>query len=87
MNKHETENVRNRRILEDKVIIVTGASRGIGRSIALRLAQDGGKLVLAARDPANLAALLAAATPQEFINVVRAAEEKLAQPAGAAARP
>jgi mannitol/fructose-specific phosphotransferase system IIA component (Ntr-type) len=39
------------------------------------------------RDPANLAALLAAATPQEFINVVRAAEEKLAQPAGAAARP
>lgn len=33
------------------------------------------------RDPANREALLSAATPEEFINTVRAAEEKLALPA------
>lgn len=41
--------------LADRVIIVTGASRGIGRAIALRLARDGAKVVLAARDAAKLA--------------------------------
>ena len=39
-----------------KVIIVTGGSRGIGRAIALRLAREGGKVVIAARDPATLEA-------------------------------
>ena len=33
------------------------------------------------RDPATRAALLAATTPEEFIGVIRTAEEKLAQPA------
>jgi 3-oxoacyl-[acyl-carrier protein] reductase len=37
--------------LAGKSIIVTGASRGIGRAISLRLAREGGKLILAARDP------------------------------------
>ena len=36
--------------LEGKISIVTGASRGIGRSIALRLAAAGSMVVLCARD-------------------------------------
>lgn len=34
---------------EHKVVIVTGAAQGIGRGVALRIAQEGGRLVLADR--------------------------------------
>jgi 3-oxoacyl-[acyl-carrier protein] reductase len=40
--------------LQNKVAIVTGASRGIGRSIVLRFAQEGAKVVGFARDTSTL---------------------------------
>jgi NAD(P)-dependent dehydrogenase (short-subunit alcohol dehydrogenase family) len=46
--------------LEDKVAIVTGGSRGIGRSIALGLAEHGAHIVIAARKPEAMAEAVAA---------------------------
>lgn len=40
--------------LDDKIVLVTGASRGIGRAITLRFASAGADLVIAARNQAEL---------------------------------
>jgi NAD(P)-dependent dehydrogenase (short-subunit alcohol dehydrogenase family) len=45
--------------LEGKVCVITGATSGIGRVAAMRLAQMGARLVLVARDPARTEATLA----------------------------
>src|SRR6185312_11389513 len=44
--------------LQGQVSIVTGASQGIGRAVALRLAQMGSRVVVAARSRAPLADLV-----------------------------
>lgn len=46
-------------MLSDKVAVVTGASRGIGRTIALALAAQGAKVVASARNAEALAELTA----------------------------
>jgi short-subunit dehydrogenase len=48
----------------NKTIILTGASAGIGRALALSLAQQGANLVLAARNQAALEETVAACTLQ-----------------------
>lgn len=44
--------------LDDRIAVVTGAGKGIGRGIALCLAQAGAKVALASRTQADLASLV-----------------------------
>ncbi|MEV4538678.1 SDR family NAD(P)-dependent oxidoreductase [Asanoa sp. NPDC049518] len=64
--------------------VVTGASRGIGRGIALDLARRGWRLTLVARDPARLAAA-AAETTAAGASHVECVEVDLALPDAPAA--
>ena len=48
--------------IKDKVVVITGASSGIGEATALLLAERGAKLVLGARGPDRLQALAARIT-------------------------
>jgi len=55
--------------LHSRIALVTGASRGIGRSVSLSLAQLGARLLLVARDRKALAEI-----QQEIVDLATAAE-------------
>jgi NAD(P)-dependent dehydrogenase (short-subunit alcohol dehydrogenase family) len=45
-----------RGLLHDKVTLITGASRGLGRALAIAYAREGAKIAICAREPAALTA-------------------------------
>lgn len=59
-------------LMHDQVIVVTGASRGIGRAIALRSAAEGARVVGASRDAGLLTSLEAEITKlgRECVTVI-----------------
>jgi 3-oxoacyl-[acyl-carrier protein] reductase len=59
-------------MLTKQTAIVTGASRGIGRAIALRLAAHGARVVACARNADKLAEVAAACKQQELPGAVEA---------------
>lgn len=56
--------------IQNKVVVITGASSGIGKETATLLAAKGAKLVLAARRTSALAALATALTAQYDTEVI-----------------
>ena len=68
-------------ILDGKVAIVTGASRGIGRQLALGLAGRGAKVVVAARTVAPHSRLVGS-VGETVAQIEAVAQAACAEPAG-----
>jgi NAD(P)-dependent dehydrogenase (short-subunit alcohol dehydrogenase family) len=58
-------------ILKDKVVVVTGASEGIGRAIVVRLAKEGAKLALVARGEDKLKEVSGGVDGEAFVCDIR----------------
>lgn len=53
--------------LDEAVVVVTGASRGLGREMALRFSAEGARVTLVARDADDLGEVAAAATGETLV--------------------
>lgn len=70
-------------LLEDKRVVVTGSSRGIGFAIARRFAKEGARLMIAGRDPNALASAVGQLN-QEGPHPASSVSAELSQPDGPA---
>ena len=43
--------------LKNRIALVCGASKGLGRAVALGLAREGGRLAICSRSPENILAI------------------------------
>src|SRR5438270_9873556 len=62
--------------LEGKIALITGASRGLGKAMALSLSSAGAKLALAARDKAKLEETAAEAAGESAIFIADVTDER-----------
>ena len=58
-------------MINGKVVVITGAGSGIGEATATRVAQRGARVVLGARDPERLDAVVAGLMPISPLDALR----------------
>ena len=66
-------------VLQNKVVLITGASRGIGKSIASKLGENGARIVLISRNEDELAKLNDEFSNKNFKSIYKSADVSISQ--------